>query len=264
MKRIVYSTLLLILLSVNQTNLQAQELRPLLEEGKTWTVDNDVAGGGVFHLYSEYNLNESREINGISFWSVSQLQLQSGEILGEAEVVRDYYMGEKDGKLYFWDGSELNAPGMFMDFSLTAGSSLFFENVKYEENSVRLEVATVTDTVFAKSKDTRRCMHVVYCVNDAPGIWSEMERDVWVEGIGSLKYGIMFPYYFGTTGAIQSLWECRFGETILYAAPNNPDGISSPSMVNGPCSMLRDLQGRRLKAEPQHGVFIKDGRKVMR
>ncbi len=28
--------------------------------------------------------------------------------------------------------------------------------------------------------------------------------------------------------------------------------------------MLHDLQGRRLTAEPQHGVFIKGGKKVMK
>ncbi|MBR1593234.1 MAG: leucine-rich repeat domain-containing protein [Alloprevotella sp.] len=44
-------------------------------------------------------------------------------------------------------------------------------------------------------------------------------------------------------------------------------GIGSPSMVNGQCSMFNgifDLQGRRLTQEPQQGVFIRDGRKVVK
>ena len=41
-------------------------------------------------------------------------------------------------------------------------------------------------------------------------------------------------------------------------------GIGSPSMVNGQCSMFHDLQGRRLTQEPQQGVFIRNGRKVVK
>ncbi|MBR1593916.1 MAG: hypothetical protein IJ659_04000, partial [Alloprevotella sp.] len=149
--------------------------------------------------------------------------------------------------------------------SLTAGSSIGLETVKFDGQNVRLEVTAVSDTVLASPSDKsrRRCLHVSYQVEDRPGNWAEAGRDVWVEGIGSLKYGIMFPYYFGTTGGIMSLLECHAKDMILYKAPGNPNGINS-SLVTRHSSTAYDLQGRRLTHEPQQGVFIRDGRKVVK
>lgn len=237
--------------------------RPLIEEGKTWIVDNDVAGGNTYHIFAEFSISEGPIAGGVQFWSVSQLQRQNGEIFRESEVVRDYYVGEKDGRLYFWNGSEQQEPVLFMDFSLTAGNSIDIENVKLDEHSVRMEVAAVSDTVLSGyAEHSRRCLHVSYLTEDTPGNWVEVKRDVWIEGIGSLKYGIMFPYYFGTAGAIPSLWECRLGETILYTASDYPDGISSQSLANCHSSQIFDLQGRRLREAPKRGVYVRDGKKV--
>ena len=232
----------------------AQEYQPLLEEGKIWVVDNDVAGGDVYHIYNQYTANKERVIDCIQYWALMESKFVDGAF-GDPKAISDCFVGEKDGKLYFWNGGEQQAPVLFMDFSLTAGSSLDFKLSDDEDfGTVYMEVTAVGDTVFASSADRsrRRLLHVSY--NGRP--------DVWVEGIGSLKYGIMFPYYFGTTGSVQSLWECRDGETILYTASGNPDGISSQSLANCRSSHIFDLQGRRLTAEPQHGVFIKGGKKV--
>ena len=94
----------------------------ILEEGKTWVVDNDVASGNIFHILAEFSISEGPIASDVQFWSVSQLQYMNGGVIKEAEVVRDYYEGEKDGRLYFWDGSEQHEPDLFMDFSLTVGS----------------------------------------------------------------------------------------------------------------------------------------------
>ena len=217
MKQILITALLA--LCTVCTSAWAQEYRPVLEEGKTWTLDCNVAGGNVHHTYTEYTISKSTVVNGINFWNVSQKNNygDTGETT-EPEVVPRMIVGEKDGKLYFWNGDEQQKPVLFMDFSLTAGSSIGLETFKFDGQNVHIEVTAVSDTVLASSSDksSRRCLHVSYLVEDRPGNWAEAERDVWIEGIGSLKYGIMFPYYFGTTGGIMSLYGCCDYYNILY------------------------------------------------
>lgn len=197
---------------------EAESSRPILEEGKTWVVDNDIASGNIFHILAAFSISEGPIASDVQFWSVSQLQYMNGGVIKETEVVRDYYVGEKDGRLYFWDGSEQHEPDLFMDFSLTVGSSISLETIKFDEKNVRIEVTAESDTVLASSTDrrSRRCLHVSYLMEDTPGNWAEVERDVWVEGVGSLKYGIMFPYYFGTTGGALRLLMCQVFDDILY------------------------------------------------
>ena len=60
---------------------------------------------------------------------------------------------------------------------------------------------------------------------------------------------------------------------VTEVTPNHPTGIHSPT-VNGPLgsdaspseesSPIYDLQGRQMKTEPQSGVFIRDGKKIVK
>ena len=82
--------------------------------------------------------------------------------------------------------------------------------------------------------------------------------------------GIPKTYYFHAnrpflyTISEQSTGVIFFLGQYLGEGGETPDGISSPSMVNGECSTLHDLQGRRLTTEPQKGVFIRDRKKEMK
>lgn len=187
---------------------------PLLSEGKKWICEWSMAAGNNIFEYPEYNISYSHSVNDIPFWDISEYRQNPDDKTSSNRLLPNCFIGEKGGKLYFWDGNEEHTPAMFMDFALDPGCCLDFERyVGDEPCNVRLMVTAVSDTIFADSDDqqTRRCLHVSY--------ESELlgdEKDVWVEGIGSLKYGITFPYYFGTTGAVMSLRECRNNDIILY------------------------------------------------
>ena len=90
--------------------------------------------------------------------------------------------------------------------------------------------------------------------------------DNWVKGIWIPSIGAMggpletCSWAAEISGAELSLVECRVGTEILYSNPAL--SISQPACSNK--SSAIDLQGRRLTREPSHGVFIKDGKKVMR
>lgn len=243
----------------------AQEYQPLLEEGKIWVVDNDVAGGDVYHIYNQYTANKERVIDGIQYWALMESKFVDGAF-GDPKAISDCFVGEKDGKLYFCDKNNTSEPTLFMDFSLTKGSCIDFkysenkewEEEEEEENAIHLEVTAVGDTVLAGSSDqrSRRCLHVSY---------NNSESDVWVEGIGSLKYGISFPFGFRAIGGIPSLYVCRDGEAVLYKLPESPQIINNlipiASQVAG--STLFDLQGRRLREVPKRGVYIRNGELIM-
>lgn len=187
---------------------------PLLSEGKKWICEWSMAAGNNIFEYPEYNISYSHSVNDIPFWDISEYRQYADDKTSSNRFLPNCFIGEKGGKLYFWDGNEEHTPAMFMDFALDPGCCLDFERyVGDKPCNVRLMVTAVSDTIFADSDDlqTRRCLHVSY--------ESELlgdEKDVWVEGIGSLKYGITFPYYFGTTGAVMSLRECRNNDIILY------------------------------------------------
>ncbi|MBR1732248.1 MAG: hypothetical protein IJ729_00675 [Alloprevotella sp.] len=199
------------------TSAWAQEYLPFVEEGKTWKLELSMANGQ--HLLYDYSVCKGDFMGGIQFWNLTE-SCTFPDTESTTESTRKLYVGEKDGKLYLMNEGKEASPSLFMDFSLTAGSSIGLETVKFDGQNVRLEVTAVSDTVLASPSDksSRRCLHVSYLVEDRPGNWAEAERDVWVEGIGSLKYGIMFPYYFGTTGGIMSLAECSDAKGVLYLA----------------------------------------------
>lgn len=252
--------------SIGVLSVGANSFDPLLNGEKTWTVAYNVAAGNVYYSYTEYSLANGGVIDDIQYWDILWCRCTAGgeRIEQPSLMAHNQLVGEKDGKLYFCDKNNTSEPTLFMDFSLTKGSCIDFkysENKEWEEeeeNAIHLEVTAVGDTVLAGSTDqrSRRCLHVSY---------NNSESDVWVEGIGSLKYGISFPFGFRAIGGIPSMYVCRDGEAVLYKLPESPQIINNlipiASQVAG--STLFDLQGRRLREVPKRGVYIRNGELIM-
>ena len=56
-----------------------------------------------------------------------------------------------------------------------------------------------------------------------------------------------------------------YRQAVLNHWLNNDEaGISDASSPQNPQSATFDLQGRRIQGEPKHGVYIKEGKKVMK
>jgi hypothetical protein len=96
---------------------------------------------------------------------------------------------------------------------------------------------------------------------------SDGERDVWVEGIGSAFYGVTGNMRFMIAGSVPQLLRCSQDGQLLYEADNfgSITGISLQRLDStARPSFAYDLQGRKLKSVPKHGIYIKDGKKVCR
>ena len=90
----------------------------------------------------------------------------------------------------------------------------------------------------------------------------------WVEGVGS-SHSLSNPYgQMLSDGITRRLLECRvdgqciFTQQDFLSAPV-VTGINGASTVRHDKQPIYDLQGRRLPQQPQRGMFIKDGKKVM-
>ena len=100
-----------------------------------------------------------------------------------------------------------------------------------------------------------------------------------VEGVGYEQCGIL-GMFFGFTPSNYVRFEACYedGECIFTAADFYKPGINTgiESMYNGQDAknngmqegtrnnVLFDLQGRRIQGSPKHGVYIQNGKKVMK
>ena len=263
-------------------NALAQNYRPLLEEGKQWIVAGVHAdwAGSPFLGYGQYDIYTLRGETTMYGQAWKQLFCYKMDEQGnKGEESRVALLREDDGKVYFYDTADKKGK-LLMDFNATKGDMLTIE-----ERAVSMWDDTPSRT-FADTKVVNISMYN-YSGTELKRLdltWTE-DTDLqgttceftWVEGVGEINQE---PFSNGPSQSISTfvphLADCQVNGEILYRndtfynymQKTLPDifgtGISSPSMINVKCSMLHDLQGRRLTAEPRHGVFIKGGKKVMK
>ena len=164
----------------------------------------------------------------------------------------DCFVGQDKGKVYFYDKTYYKEPLLLMDFSATIG-----EIIPYNSGGMSrsLIVINVTDTVFACSTDkqARKCVYV----KDVDSSVS----DVWIEGVGSLKYGIEPFFMEPITGGVPLLIKCSNGDIVMYENPS-PTDINHPVVQNKNVTTF-NLQGQRVESVPRKGVYIQNGKKVV-
>lgn len=228
-----------------------KEYESLLEEGKVWTMEYNIVTPPEFGEnigYENIVLQDDTIINGIPYKKANGYWIgQKGSIV---------YQYEKDNDI------EQNFP--IMDFSLTFGDEFVMYYWDYgEKNTLELmeldkfKVIAVTDTILGLSTD-KRLRHCIYMKSIK---YNEVE--CWVEGIGSLTDGIIGRRRYWP-GAFAQLLQCTRGEEILYSTISTigiRTSLTGIQMRNKP---FFDLQGRPIKDAPNHGIYVKDGRKVIK
>lgn len=234
----------------------------IIEPGRTWLMSyklviNPDKYPTTYRFRESVLLPEGKDIDGIHCLEIAvrdwspEGQNQSWENSGS-------YLGEQDGKVYLFERmSDELIKRLILDFSLQTGSTFFIDGY---EDYVGLTVETVTDTVMPRASDDRSRL-CISLSNDRYG------NDVWVEGIGSAYYGITGNMRFMVSGSVPQLLRCSQDGQLLYEADNfgSITGISLQRLDSTVRpSFAYDLQGRKLKSVPKHGIYIKDGKKVCR
>ena len=202
---------LILLMSVCCIIVYAQkEYESVLEGGKVWKMEYKVSipsDSGEQYRYENIVLQGDTIIDGIPFKSTGS-----------------YWIGQKDGVVYEYDkNSNLGQKFPIMDFTLNVGDELVIYEKDYDDEgdsvetweTERFKVVAVSDTIIASSTD-KRLRHCVY----VEGSYGN-RQDCWVEGIGSLTYGILGDRIYWV-GSSKRLFQCTQADEVLYVTRQIP------------------------------------------
>lgn len=235
----------------------------LLSKGKVWTLNHSPIVDPNLHnnLYyiEEMKLVGDTVIEGIHLGQIYRREWRSDQAMSNEWLVMDKYIGQDGGKIYQYYGSAKKMR-LDMDFSLQVGDK--FDCIIFsdpEDYVITFVVTAVSDTIMQSSSDKklRKCFHLQ---SEALPQLSE----IWVEGIGSLRYGLLgFTYYFEKVGAIPRFVKCVKDDEILY---NNeiitdiqPQKISKNLYDN---NTIYDLNGHSI-LQAQKGIYIQNGKIII-
>ena len=141
---------------------------------------------------------------------------------------------------------EKQKTNVVLNFTLQKGDTFMLDD-HYKQI-----VTNVSDTILSSSEDkmTRRCLYLY-------GENFPIQSDIWIEGIGSVNYGLSLIQRIGIEGVFSSLVHCTHDDVVIYNHDLDlgVEDIISPKLSND----IFDLQGRRLTEEPEKGIFIENG-----
>lgn len=240
---------------------QEESWLPMLEEGRVWhtmklfpaeekeATCEDFYGRPCTGFAIDYAVEGVQEVNGKTYMRLVQK--------GYNNIT--YPIRQDGSKIYMgMDGSE---DMLIYDFSLKEGDIFHFDTFM---SLYTFKVKTVCiDGV------DRRCLWM-HGYDEESGYISDIPADIWVEGIGGIATGPCFIYNLWMTSDACVIDECSQDKQLLFSFNdfNKMEPITHIGATPQSHEVFHfntyDLQGRRLTAEPTHGIFIKDGRKYVR
>ena len=197
---------------------QEQSYDSLLDGEKIWTIKCVGSDLESTVSYVEYKLMEETSFDGIVYKRL--LRRSKWEYEDDwSEWKNDGYVGEgNDGKVFYYMdyGYDIDN-GVTMDFSLQVGG--VFQ--PYEEGGSSYVVTAVSDTILENSFDRkpRKCIHLSRTINGEI-YYEEWHREVWIEGIGSLRDGLLGTTEYG--GASHQLIKCTQRGNVIYQYDDTP------------------------------------------
>lgn len=248
---------------------QEKSYDSFLDNEKIWTIKNTLSSPEQTVSYTEYKLMDETSIEGISYkllfsryrWEYEDdwSDWESGEFGGSFGGT---YIGEDNaGKVFFYKDNDNSIENLVtMDFSLQVGDVFQFGS---DYDLLPYVVTAVSDTILENSFDRtpRKCIHLSHFF-DGVVLFEEYHHDVWIEGIGSMKHGLVGMRGDLYGGAFRQLVKCTQQGNIIY---QYDDATSVQSIKELPIddTPIYDLQGRRVMGTPRKGLYIQNGKKVI-
>ena len=185
----------------------------------TWQIESKLMLGpdqDDVYIYSDEVLRETDEIDGIWFQRVySNAQWSNGQEGYDFKPDFDW-IGELNGRIYQkWDDGPYFP---IIDFTLKEGDEIVVQGISGsngDQEAITYKAVAVSDTILESSTD-RHLRHCIYVVS------ARGEKDCWVEGIGSLKYGIIGAKS-QYAGSRKRMLKCTLNNKVLYSCPQYPD-----------------------------------------
>ena len=229
-----------------------ESYEPFLKEGKTWKYNHHDMRGTQY-MYSLIVKGDTT-INELAYKKIYDVSTDAYQ-----------YALREDGKKVFCKFQNSDTPKLLYDFGKNAGEAIG------EENDIIVKVLSV-DTVKSGDRLLRRMKVVEYQLDDSSENYEDCEScyGTWIEGIGSFC-GLVSPV--GYPGNYENFYSCwigddMLGENQLFQATGFNTSVKNISKAidcynPSPDAPIYDLQGRRLSAAPQKGVYIQNGKKKL-
>ena len=243
---------LLLLALIPNLYIQAQDnYHPFLSEGKSWTYRYSNSFQGVSYTKT-YIIGGDTIINNLEY----------SMICDSTTSAYEFAMREEDRKVYVVYSNK-ESEQLVYDFGKNVDETVRETTDPY--STITLFVTSV-DTVYLGSRAFRRLRVCEYeYENGTPKEeWdlSDGEFGTWIEGVGALC-GLAEPVRY--PGNNWTFVRCRIGDEYygqeIFTTDVRTITTSREENIN---NSTYDLQGRQLKEEPTHGIYIKDGKKIAR
>ena len=269
---------------------QEGDYRPILEEGKVWTVAS-------FRL-----LNYVFQPNKFSFCETWEYTAQGDTVIGDKTWKKIYItsytnyekgisehfddrlariMREENGRLYFIPSRGMTDGWCIVDFNWEKEEEFNLPVGYNNMMDISINAENYDFTVTEAGEESRggrtaRCVTLLR--KDIPEEYVELfnyyditwEPCVWMEGVGELINGFsnaccLYPQPYMQGFLLQQhLIQCRLGDEILYENTEAMEALTGTPNIQVAAPKFGysyDLQGCRLAAPPSHGVYIQGGRK---
>lgn len=289
MRRLVL-LLYVLLLGFSMNAQESDDYRPFIEEGKEWLLVGDYLGEengrSQVTIWRNYIAGDT-VITGhlCKKW----FQEDSGYNPEKRVETLAVYAYEENEKVWFFHEG-MTTPELMFDFGAEVGDTLRLYNVDaFAYRTIRLSTphlldSDMRDTVLITKKDVGRVGDLfekrIWFTSARANYYPSPDLDEYnylMEGVGLWSRPNWNTLVY--SGMIGSLICCHVGEDILYfntrLAENSdvpiPTAITSPpvtSYPNGNCQSVNrhcfDISGRRLASPPVKGVYIENGKKMIR
>ena len=248
---------------------------PFVEEGKAWEAQVGIIRENIF----ENKIKGDTVINGENWKKVYNF---SGFGIGGGYT---YYLALREvGQKVYAIAKGSNRPRLLYDFGLKVGDKVWcgiegnaFGCLRDTDEKLdtlmgfpvrnHLQVKSI-DTIHVSSGPYKResdLRRFTFTLLDA--YWEPLAMDheiVWVERFGSIA-GPFSPWQ-PSLPYENFLLECKVDKTYIfgyYKIYDEPAAISSHKYQKAKNSGFHDLQGHRLNGQPQKGIYIQNGKKII-
>ncbi len=290
----IYLTALFVLCAIS-INAQAQEYHPFVEDGKTWICydyeyENSMLRDSTTYRYECFKIEGDTIINNVKYSKLLNIGWLKHRFIGEKGRYEIYFtydtlyagaLRESERRVWFWRNGDTEERLLY-DFNMHVGDEY--------------DVSTIQGLPYRITVETDALLYLHEQITDAfigypRRYWyfsieggRKYNSEQWdmspciIEGLGCVAhpfYTEYWPKYSGDQFDTMGLHDCF--PYFDYTENNYPkESYYNTTVINGPvdktgthnftsergASVLFDLQGRELTTEPQHGVFIKGGKKV--
>ena len=185
MKKCRFITLMAIMLMAGVSMVQAQQLEPLVAEGKQWNVVLTYVPWPPIHRETNaYKVEGDTVVDGTTYKKLLTTQSEQFDNWELCGVLRETSEGQVFHRNYGWNHT-FGAETMLYDFSMQPGDSICYN----DELADCLKLISVNDTILEGENTPRKKYVFRIEENGYPTIHG---YETWIEGIGS-EYGLLGP-----------------------------------------------------------------------